>query len=754
MKRIFLEKYFPASRAENIRKEIYGIKQMTGESLHEIMLDAASGGVFVDKTPVQERNLIENMAANSQQFGTNRTDHAPRRNNEMAVGNGQTAKACGICTAIGHATDMCPTLQEESIEQVNATGGFLGPPQRKYNPYSNTYNPGWKDHPNFRYGNQQLATAINKLEAQNSNSLPSQTVVNPRENASAITLRTGKELKMKEKEVEVEPKEKLHEEEQKVSEEKSSKDDSPRAKRKQTLKGCQKVELGENVYAVIQRKLPAKCKDPGKDELEVAITAPSMKTEEGIRCSREVDEIEDILNSAPELPQLGDVSYLSLPISNTRRLPSVLQAPVVELKTLPTHLKYVFLGEGETLHVIISSSLEAEQEEQLVNVLKENKTAIGWTIADIKEISPSTCMHRILMEDGASPSRQPQRKLNPPMMEVFLRGIVLGHVVSSKGIELDKAKIDIIQSLPYPVSVREVHSFLGHAGFYRRYIQDFAKIAYPMCKLLQKDVTFEFNESCKTTFDKLKGSLTSAPIIQPPDWTKPFEIMCDASDYAIGADKRGTENRVADHLSRLVHVEEELKLREEFPDEQLFSVSTELPWYANIVNYLVTNGFPSEFSKAQKYKVRSDAKYYVWDDLYLWNHCTDQVIRRCVSASEVIPILTFCHSYAYGGHFGAKRTARKILDCGFFWPSIFRDAYMFCKSCAQCQKTGKLHSRWIGPFVITNVFPHGAVEIKSLETSKIFKVNGQRLKHYFEGVQANEEEDAHDLTLDDLPQID
>ncbi|XP_073149089.1 uncharacterized protein [Henckelia pumila] len=69
-------------------------------------------------------------------------------------------------------------------------------------------------------------------------------------------------------------------------------------------------------------------------------------------------------------------------------------------------------------------------------------------------------------------------------------------------------------------------------------------------------------------------------------------------------------------------------------------------------------------------------------------------------------------------------------------------------------EAGKLRSRWIGPFVITNVFPHGAVEIKSLEMSKIFKVNGQHLKHYFEGVQANEEEDAHDLTLDDPPQID
>lgn len=115
------------------------------------------------------------------------------------------------------------------------------------------------------------------------------------------------------------------------------------------------------------------------------------------------------------------------------------------------------------------------------------------------------------------------------------QGIVLGHVVSSRGIKVDKAKVDIIQSLPYPTSVREVRSFLGHAGFYRRFIKDFSKIALPLCKLLQKDTTFELNEACKKAFDKLKELLTSTPVIQPPDWNVPFEIMCDASDYAVGA---------------------------------------------------------------------------------------------------------------------------------------------------------------------------------------------------------------------------
>ena len=98
-------------------------------------------------------------------------------------------------------------------------------------------------------------------------------------------------------------------------------------------------------------------------------------------------------------------------------MPSVLQAPIPNLKPLPSHLKYVFLGDEGTLPVIISSKLSALQEEKLVQVLKEHKTAIGWTIADIKGISPSTCMHRILFEEGAKPSRQSQRRLNPPMMD-------------------------------------------------------------------------------------------------------------------------------------------------------------------------------------------------------------------------------------------------------------------------------------------------------------------------------------------------
>ncbi|KAL0802302.1 hypothetical protein Bca101_057478 [Brassica carinata] len=114
-------------------------------------------------------------------------------------------------------------------------------------------------------------------------------------------------------------------------------------------------------------------------------------------------------------------------------------------------------------------------------------------------------------------------------------GIVLGHKISEKGIEVDKAKIDVMISLAPPKTVKDIRSFLGHAGFYRRFIKDFSKIARPLTRLLCKEEIFLFGQECLEAFKKLKSELVSAPIVQPPDWDLPFEIMCDASDYDVGA---------------------------------------------------------------------------------------------------------------------------------------------------------------------------------------------------------------------------
>jgi RNase H-like domain found in reverse transcriptase len=115
------------------------------------------------------------------------------------------------------------------------------------------------------------------------------------------------------------------------------------------------------------------------------------------------------------------------------------------------------------------------------------------------------------------------------------KGVVLGHLVSSKGLEVDKAKVEVIKKLPKPTNVKEVRSFLGHVGLYRRFIKDCSGISKPLTDLTMKDAIFYFNQDCVDAFCRLRDTLISAPILQPPDWNLPFEIMCDASDYVVGA---------------------------------------------------------------------------------------------------------------------------------------------------------------------------------------------------------------------------
>ncbi|GKB21202.1 reverse transcriptase domain-containing protein [Tanacetum coccineum] len=114
-------------------------------------------------------------------------------------------------------------------------------------------------------------------------------------------------------------------------------------------------------------------------------------------------------------------------------------------------------------------------------------------------------------------------------------GIILRHKVSGSGIEVDKAKIEAISKLPYPTNVKAIRSFLGHAGFYRRFIKDFSQIARPMTQILVKDAPSNFSKECIQAFNTLKRELMQAPIMIKPDWSLPFEIMCDASNYVVGA---------------------------------------------------------------------------------------------------------------------------------------------------------------------------------------------------------------------------
>ncbi|KAK1615674.1 hypothetical protein QYE76_021191 [Lolium multiflorum] len=439
---------------------------------------------------------------------------------------------------------------------------------------------------------------------------------------------------------------------------------------------------------------------------------------------KERDELEEIFRRQPILKH-------DLPVEDLGTTPPPKEDPVFDLKPLPDNLKYAHIDDKKIYPVIISSKLSEIEEERLLEILKKHRGAIGYTLDDLKGISPSICQHAINMEEDAKPVVEHQRRLIPKMkevvrnevlklleagiiypiadsrwvspvhcvpkkggmtvvpndndelipqrivvgyrmcidfrkvnkvtkkdhyplpfidqmlerlsknthfcfldgysgfsqiavkakdqekttftcpygtyayrrmpfglcnapatfqrcmsaifhgfcesiVEVFMddfsvygnsfdnclrnldkvlqrceetnlvlnwekchfmvnEGIVLGHKISERGIEVDRAKVEAIEKMPYPRDVKGIRSVLGHAGFYRRFIKDFSKISKPLTNLLQKDVPFVFDDDCKEAFETLKKALTTAPVVEPPDWNLPFEIMCDASDFAVGA---------------------------------------------------------------------------------------------------------------------------------------------------------------------------------------------------------------------------
>ena len=178
-------------------------------------------------------------------------------------------------------------------------------------------------------------------------------------------------------------------------------------------------------------------------------------------------------------------------------------------------------------------------------------------------------------------------------------------------------------------------------------------------------------------------------------------LLCQEFNLTIKY-KKGVENVVDDHLSRLVPVttSEGLPIGNTFPDEQLFALS-HCPWYADIVNYLVTGQIPPQWTSQQKRKFLVDIKKYYFDDPYLFKYYLNQLMRRRVSNDDQIWVLTFCHSEAYGGHFFARKTVDKILQAGFYWPTLFKDCFDFCKTCSRCQQLEGVTKRNMMPLTDT-----------------------------------------------------
>nr|GEW82613.1 hypothetical protein [Tanacetum cinerariifolium] len=413
-------------------------------------------------------------------------------------------------------------------------------------------------------------------------------------------------------------------------------------------------------------------------------------------------------NDDPSLPPPNQRKYLlevhkELKICEAKSDKSLVnEPPLVELKDLPPHLKYALLEGDDKLPIIIAKYLSgidpefythkilmeedfkpAVQHQRRVNpkihdvikqeVIKLLEAGLIYPIFDSPWVSPLHCVPK---KGGFTVVENEDNELIPTRLvtgwrvcidyqrmlkrcedtNLFLNwekslvkeGIVLGHKFSKQGIKVDKSKVDVITKLPHPTTVQGIRSFLGHVGFYHRFIKDFLKIARSMTRLLEKDTPFIFSQECVEAFQTLKRKLTEAPILIASDWDMPFELMCDASDFAIGAvlgqrqdkhfrpihyasktlteeftfkviDTKGAENLAAYHMSRL-----------ENPHQNVLD-----PKEINESYPLETLNLKSKFFK--------DVKHYFWDDPYLFKNCAYQVIRRCVSGQEADEILKGCH---------------------------------------------------------------------------------------------------------------
>nr|GEU98852.1 DNA-directed DNA polymerase [Tanacetum cinerariifolium] len=441
-----------------------------------------------------------------------------------------------------------------------------------------------------------------------------------------------------------------------------------------------------------------------------------------------------------------------------------------------------------------------KRENFTLQILEKRKGEIAWKMSDIKGIGPSYCTHKFLMEDDFKPPPEDKEKAtltcpygtfayrkmsfglcNAPttfqrcmtvifhdmvkdFMEVFMDDfVVFGHKIYEAGIEVDRAKIDVIAKFPYPTNVKELRSFLGHAGFYRRFIKDFSMISKLMTKLLMKDAKFDFSDDCKKAFNILKEKLTTTPIIISPEWNVPFELMCDASDFVVG-DVLG--QRINGKFKPIYYASKTLN------NAQEHYTTTEKELLAVVFSF---------------------DKFFPYDEPYAFKLCPDNVMRRCVAGNEILKIMAHCHSGPIGGHHSALITGRKVYESGFFSPEIKHKAYSVLKQCnmdliATAKnhfmklhklmelrdsvyentriykertkiwhdsrlrgdknfKIGdkvllfdsrfkmhlrKLKSKWYGPNVVKTVYPYGTMEITN-KNEISFKINGQRLKKYHDG---------------------
>nr|GEV86679.1 reverse transcriptase domain-containing protein [Tanacetum cinerariifolium] len=352
--------------------------------------------------------------------------------------------------------------------------------------------------------------------------------------------------------------------------------------------------------------------------------------------------LEALLNSDPSPPLLNQKDYFPEAHKDLKVIEpkendnsSNDEPPEVKLKDLPPHLEYKFLGDNNKWPVMIAKDLSVDEKSAL---LKRCMMAIFHDMIEqtmevfmddflVFENSFSTCLTNL--EKMLKWCEDTKLALNWEKSHFMVKeGIVLGHKISKKGIEVDKAKIEVISKLPHPTTIKGIIKF----------------------------------------------------------------------DFKV-VDTKGAENYAAGHLSRLENPYENVFDRKEINES--FSLETisklahhdqSTSWFAHFANYHAGKFIIKGMTTQQK-KFFKDVKHYFWDDPYLFKTYADQVIWRCVAGQKAVDILTAFHSGPTGGHYGANYTAKKVFDSGFYWPTIYKDAFKLVKNCDSCQRQGKISQK-------------------------------------------------------------
>nr|GEU70615.1 reverse transcriptase domain-containing protein [Tanacetum cinerariifolium] len=390
--------------------------------------------------------------------------------------------------------------------------------------------------------------------------------------------------------------------------------------------------------------------------------------------------LEKLLNEDPS-SNLSPVKNENLKqVDATMTKHSIEEPPELKLKDLPSHLEYAFLEGTDKLPVIISKELKDEEKSAL---LKEK-------------------CHFMVKE-----------------------GIVLDHKISKSGIEVDRAKVDVIAKLPHPNSVKDsgiklklaprsasalhLSSLNAHGYGIRGGRECMMAIFHDMIEETIKVFMDDFSvfgdsfSSCLSHLDKMIKRRKDTNLVLNSEKChfmvkEGIVLGHKISKSGIKVDRakvdviaklphlnsvKGAENLVTDHLSRLEdpHQDEleKKEITETFPLETLgmiaFRGDSSTPWFADVANYHAKNFIIKGMSSQQKKKFFKDVKHYFWYDPYLFSIFADQVIRRCVYGQEGVDILTACHNGPTGGHHGANYTTKKVFDSNFYWPSIYQDAH-------------------------------------------------------------------------------